>query len=265
MRNCIICGSSFSTGGTRLCSDACRELRKKQQSKKHFHLYKSKRLLKPFIEMACKCCGNRFLTNRKRHFFCSNKCLIKDFYERKKAKNPKISHKKECKCCGSEFETVRVKSKFCSKKCRTKTRDRRRAHNPAKARRHYLKNRTRLIEYQKQYVRERITKDPVFKIRINLRHRIRSKVKAMKPGKSGSCNLVGCDLETLRQHLESKFRNGMSWLNYGTVWVVDHIRPLSSFNLLDLEERKMASHYTNLQPLGVAENLSKSDKWDQQC
>ena len=68
-------------------------------------------------------------------------------------------------------------------------------------------------------------------------------------------------VEQLKQHLESKFQPGMSWDNWTTDgWHIDHIKPLSSFNLNDRKQLLSACHYTNLQPLWAKDNLSKSDK-----
>ena len=74
--------------------------------------------------------------------------------------------------------------------------------------------------------------------------------------------LTGCSLEDLTKHLESKFTEGMTWENYGQ-WHIDHIRPCASFNLEDPEEQKKCFHWTNLQPLWAADNLKKSDKWQE--
>jgi hypothetical protein len=67
-------------------------------------------------------------------------------------------------------------------------------------------------------------------------------------------------MEEFKLYLESKFTPEMSWDNYGTYWSIDHIYPLSKFNLECKEEQLKAVHYTNLQPLPVIENIKKSNK-----
>lgn len=69
--------------------------------------------------------------------------------------------------------------------------------------------------------------------------------------------LIGCTPLELKAHLESKFLPGMSWGNRGQ-WHMDHIRPLSSFDLADPEQRQAACHYTNVQPLWAGEHMAKT-------
>lgn len=73
--------------------------------------------------------------------------------------------------------------------------------------------------------------------------------------------LIGTTIAELKVYLERLFKEGMTWENYGFYgWHVDHIIPLSSFDLTKQEEQKKAFHYTNLQPLWAKENLQKHAK-----
>lgn len=73
--------------------------------------------------------------------------------------------------------------------------------------------------------------------------------------------LLGITMKELAVYLESKFKVGMTWENYGFYgWHVDHKKPLSSFDLTKEEEQKKAFHYTNLQPLWADENMAKGAK-----
>lgn len=45
---------------------------------------------------------------------------------------------------------------------------------------------------------------------------------------------------------------------------IDHIKPVSKFNLKEEKELKQCCHYTNLQPLLEKDNLSKSNKWSEE-
>ena len=70
---------------------------------------------------------------------------------------------------------------------------------------------------------------------------------------------LGCGMEAFKIHLESQFLTGMSWDNYGE-WQIDHIKPCCSFDLKDIEQRKVCFHYTNLQPLWAIDNMKKGRK-----
>jgi len=77
--------------------------------------------------------------------------------------------------------------------------------------------------------------------------------------KSSIKNILGCEWEVLKEHLEKQFKDGMTWNNYGE-WHIDHIKPLSSFDLTRRKDFIKACHYTNLQPLWAKDNLSKGAK-----
>ena len=70
-------------------------------------------------------------------------------------------------------------------------------------------------------------------------------------------NYLGIEVGGLREWLEEMFIDGMTWENYGKVWVVDHIVPLRMFDVFDEEELKICWHYKNLMPLLKEDNLKK--------
>jgi hypothetical protein len=117
-------------------------------------------------------------------------------------------------------------------------------------------------EQTAQYANNKYNNDILFKLRSILRARLNNALKANQ--KTGSAvKDLGCSTAELKIYLESKFLPGMTWDNWSRDgWHIDHIKPLSSFDLTDPEQLKIACHYTNLQPLWAKDNLSKGDKSD---
>lgn len=112
--------------------------------------------------------------------------------------------------------------------------------------------------YHGRYSARRYAEDPNFRLRVLLRSRVRQGVQHHYKAGSAVRDL-GCTVEELKKHLESKFRPGMTWENWGE-WEVDHMRPLASFDLTDRAQFLQACHYTNLQPLWKSENRIKGDR-----
>jgi len=128
-----------------------------------------------------------------------------------------------------------------------------------KRRKEYRKNhKIEILEYKKQYINKRRKTNINFKLRSYYRTRIWEVLKGISKSKHTE-ELLGCTIESFKQHLEKQFKSGMSWNNYGK-WHVDHIKPLSSFDLSKPEQQKTAFNYMNTQPLWAVDNLSKGDK-----
>lgn len=112
-----------------------------------------------------------------------------------------------------------------------------------------LRNKERVNAYRRQFYKC----NPIAKLRHNLRKRIS---RALRNGTY--FDNLGCSIEQLKLHLESKFLPGMTWENYGRQgWHVDHIVPLSAFDLKNPEQVKLACNFNNLQPLWALDNLKK--------
>ena len=106
--------------------------------------------------------------------------------------------------------------------------------------------------------------DPGFRMSCALRSRLADALKDHGATKSASTmELVGCTREELVAHIEAQFLTGMSWANYGyRTWHIDHRIPCAAFDLTDPEQQRTCFHYTNLQPLWAADNLSKHARLD---
>ena len=117
-------------------------------------------------------------------------------------------------------------------------------------------------ESNREYLKQRLATDPVFKWTARQRSRLSKRLAEHGGTKDQSSDeLFGCTYQELRDHLEAQFTEGMTWENYGQ-WHLDHKRPCSSFDLSDPEQQKQCFHYTNLQPLWGEDNLRKSDTWE---
>jgi hypothetical protein len=113
-------------------------------------------------------------------------------------------------------------------------------------------------ERQRTYVRNKRREDPLFKLISNLRRNTSEIFKGTKRHKR-TLELLGCSFEDAKRYLESLFKPGMSWENYGNKgWHIDHIYPLS--RATSIGELEKLCHHTNLQPLWAFENLSKGAK-----
>ena len=102
--------------------------------------------------------------------------------------------------------------------------------------------------------------NPKSRVRNNITKRI---IYCLKTGRKSKRleQLLGYKIDDLMAHLESQFRHGMSWSNYGK-WHIDHVIPVAAFNCEteDHPDFRKCWAMSNLQPLWAKDNMSKSDK-----
>ena len=173
---------------------------------------------------------------------CTKCNLIKTYIKFRKQSITKDGYKYQCIECDNIYARQRYHTK----------------------REYILEKQKRWNKENKEYINQykKITdKKPINKIKRNLRKRIKELIRYP----ATTSQKIGCSGAFLKIYLESKFQPGMSWDNYGfgnDKWHIDHIRPLSSFNLADEKEIQKANHYSNLQPLWQKDNLSKGSKYN---
>ena len=96
-----------------------------------------------------------------------------------------------------------------------------------------------------------------FKLAKNLRNRLRKallKQVALKNDTTES--LLGISYSEFINYIEFLMSDDMNWGNIE----LDRVRPLSSFDLSDIEQLKEAAHYTNIQPILTKDNRSKNNR-----
>jgi hypothetical protein len=126
-------------------------------------------------------------------------------------------------------------------------------------------NKDKYLKRRKRWKVGYFKNNPSAKMADTLRSRLSSALKNHKQGRKVSAvKNLGCSLDFLVEYIESQFKSRMSWSNHGSVWHVDHIRPMASFDLTNKADQIAACHYTNLQPMYAKHNLKKSDSWDGQ-
>ncbi len=154
------------------------------------------------------------------------------------------------------LENTKEKRKEYQKIYREKNKEKAKEHK----RNHYLKNKDKIIKRERDRFRNKYNNDTEFKIKSCLRRRLLNSIK--NNSKSGSAiELLGCSIKEFKEYISSKFKDGMTWDNYGVkTWHIDHIKPCASFDLTKEEEQKQCFHYTNMQPLWAFDNYSKGKK-----
>lgn len=120
------------------------------------------------------------------------------------------------------------------------------------------KNRDKINARSLKYIATRRKSDVNFRILVNHRCRIWSALDGRDKSQR-TAELIG-GVQNLRTHLEALLRPGWSWENYGVLWEIDHIKPLSKFDLSDPEQQKIAFHFSNTQPLLILDNRSKGNR-----
>jgi hypothetical protein len=188
-------------------------------------------------------------------FRCKAKKLKNDFHSDNSTKD---KLKSSCKDCISKYNKkyniINAKERrIHAKKWKAENADYAKKYTSA-----YQKlNKNHLYKKSTEYHNNRYNNDPIFKLRRLLRDRI-YKTITNKKVTFKTREILGCSFEQLKYHIESQFKSEMNWSNHGIIWEVDHIKPISSFNLMDVEEQKQCFNYMNMQPLFKTTEIAES-------
>lgn len=105
--------------------------------------------------------------------------------------------------------------------------------------------------------RERLKNDKQYAVTCRLRSRLANFVRDKGYKKnSTTMKLIGKSYSETTRHLNMQLRGDESILDME----IDHIFPMSMYNLKHLKEQKRCMNFSNLQPLSHKENFDKLDK-----
>lgn len=111
------------------------------------------------------------------------------------------------------------------------------------------------------YARQRRATNIQYQLQNRVRRRLHAALHAVSAVKSArSLELCGCTLAELVEHLQVTMPlRGEEPLTFADDVHLDHIIPLSYFDLTDPVEQRIGCHYSNLQVLTAEDNLKKAD------
>lgn len=213
----------------------------------------------------CKKCVSKYYSEYRKNNKDKITKVQKDYRVRSAAK---ISAQK-AEYRSLNLERVRESRKKSYEKHKQKVREYQRSYYEenresvlARSARYYFQNSERIQkqrserkELRNEYLRERRKAYPLEAIKNRVRARVSGAIRSGGYKKnSKTCEIIGCERDKLKSHIESQFEDGMSWENIGD-WHIDHIVPIASAK----NENDLIGlfHFTNMQPLWAEENIKK--------
>lgn len=192
---------------------------------------------------------------------CNVEKSLEDFYrvKGKEKSNCKECHKAKVRKYQASNPDVlkKAQDKYkSSDKCKKNSAVKRNTPEYQAYRKKYLEeNKDKIRQQRRAYKNMKKATDPLFVTTRRLRGRLQRAFAVSKWNKNNTTgDMLGCSFRTAHEHIESQFKEGMTWGNRSE-WHIDHIIPLASAKTE--EELVKLCNYKNLQPLWAEENIRK--------
>lgn len=126
---------------------------------------------------------------------------------------------------------------------------------------YYKENKESILEYNRLRDRRKRKEDDLYRLKYNLSHNLRERVKRLDSSKGSTIDYLGCTIEELLMYLNEN-PYGFKYGDYGLD--IDHKVPTSSAT--SKEELYLLYHYSNLQLLPTYYNrhIKKNNKFNRE-
>lgn len=118
-----------------------------------------------------------------------------------------------------------------------------------------IKHKTR-FRYNRLKCKDCERDEPISKLIRNVRGRILS---AINRKNKHTIVYLGCNCSEYLKYMTT-YDSDFNYENHGNLWHIDHVIPISKFNIMDENEQLIAFNWRNTMPLLASENLSKNNK-----
>ena len=223
----------------------------KKEYHKEYNLKNKERLKEQHKAYYLK--NKEHLNEKSREYYLKNKGRIienqKKYYLENKEHIAKYS-KEYCK-------DYYLKNKEHMRKIAKEWRSKNKESISLRGRKHFLENKEHIYKRTNERKKIRRKNDPNYKLLSNLRTRLWYALKGNSKSAS-TMELIGCTINELRKHLESKFEPWMNWENQGLGgWDIEHIKACFHFNMADPKKQRACFNWSNLQPMEHIANIKK--------
>lgn len=264
MKTCITCGKQLPSHRQKTCDERCFRIHRKT-----YALECQAKLVPRVAECrkSCTICSTEF-TQPKGHskIYCSKKCYFKvanakrRAYSKKKNRDRYLRNRETIKRQTRDY--YRANRKEMLKKAKE------RWLNGGREADKIRRSRPEVRKAIAEATRLRRRTDLHFRIRESVRSRVGSAIRMCRGASkkmNGTWKILCYSPADLKKHLESFFTkgNGFSWQNWGSVWEIDHVTPVSYFTFTSTADPVIAECWAlhNLRPLRREENIAKQDRF----
>lgn len=194
---------------------------------------------------------------------CNIEKILEDFPKNNNHKNGHIKNCKDCYNLLQRNKWIENKDEYAIKRKERRLKKLEKYRESEKIRKsNYRKNnKEKVNKNYREYMKKYRDNNPSFRMHKRISWIIKSCLD-QKASSSYIFSKLGYNIDELKIHLESLFKHGMTWSNYGE-WHIDHVTPQSWLPFTNTDDENFTKCWSlqNLQPLWAKDNMKKGNRY----